>query len=199
MNVLIEPTDGEAGALGWIDRAIGTLASVAQLLACVCILAIIVLGVADTFGGVLFNAPVMGTLEITEALLAMAIFLALGRALEMGQHIVVDVVTEKLNRPWRLALHIFALIVIFFVFALLSWQSVLSAARAWRAAEVTASYLPVPVPVWFAKSLSAIGLCIATLEATRQIAWVIGRRDVAAGRRRQRAAGDEDQASEQGM
>jgi TRAP-type C4-dicarboxylate transport system permease small subunit len=170
------------GVFRAIDRAIGYLVYGGMVASCLCVAVIILLGVADIVGGTFFKSPLMGTVEITETLLAMTIFLALGYALEQHQHIVVDILTASLLPPWKLALHTVALVSMLAVLLLLSWQSFLSAQRAVQAMEVAAGYLRVPI--WLAKSLSAAGLWIATLEAIRQLAWLIFKRDLAAGRRR---------------
>lgn len=169
------------GILGWLDRSIGFLVRAAMVVSCLCVAVIIALGVADIVGRTLFNAPVMGTVEITEALLATTIFLALAYALEQQQHIVVDVVTQSLGRRMKLALHFLALLAMLAVVVLLAWQNILSADRAWQAKEVAAGY--IPVPIWLAKLLAAAGLCITVLEALRQLAWLVRYWDLAAGRR----------------
>ncbi len=180
------------GVLGAVDRAIGWLVRGSMLASGLCVVVIIALGVADVVGRVAFNSPVMGTVEITEALLATTIFLALAYALEQQQHIVVDVVTQNLGSRWKLALHSLAVLAMFAVLALLTWQGVLSAERAWQAKEVAAGY--IPVPVWLAKALSAAGLGIAMLEAVRQLVWLAGSRDPAAGRPRPSHASPETSA-----
>jgi TRAP-type C4-dicarboxylate transport system permease small subunit len=185
------PGPAPGGFFGAIDRAIGFLVFGAMLASCLCVAVIIVLGVADIVGGTVFKSPVMGTVEITETLLAMTIFLALGYALEQHQHIVVDILTASMPPPWKLALHAVALVSMLTVLLLLSWQSFLSAQRAVQAMEVAAGYLQVPI--WLAKSLSAAGLWIATLEAIRQLAWLIFKRDVAAGRRRAPVVSEADE------
>lgn len=176
------------GVFALADRAIGWLVRGAMIASGLSVAVIVVLGVADVVGRVLFDAPVMGTVEITEALLATTIFLALAYALEQHQHIVVDVVTQGLGPKWRLALHSLAVFAMFAVLALLTWQGVLSAERAWQAKEVAAGY--IPVPVWLAKALAAAGLGIAMLEAMRQLVWLAWRRDREAGRVRASHAED---------
>ncbi len=179
------------GFVGAIDGGIGYLVHTAMVLACLCVAVIILLGVSDILGRTLFNSPVMGTVEITEALLATTIFLGLAYALQQHQHIVVDVITQMLGRRAKYVLHLLSLLCMLAVVLLLFWQGVNSAERAWKVTEVAAGYLPVPI--WIAKALSAAGLLITVLEALRQLAWVVLFRDVEAGsRRRPHVAEDAD-------
>ena len=54
--------------------------------------------VANIFGRYLFNAPVTGTLEFTESLLVLIIFLSLALTQYDGGHIRVTLLTRRLPR-----------------------------------------------------------------------------------------------------
>lgn len=138
--------------------------------ASLCVAAIIIVGTADTAGR-LFNRPVLGAVEITEALLAAVIFLALPYAQRHGGHVVVDIVIQSFSERWRKVLHFFALVLTLAAFVLLAKQGYEGAAHAWRVGEVSAGYLPVPV--WLSKLMAAVGLFIAVIETARQIVWAL--------------------------
>lgn len=168
--------------LAIVDRGIGLLVGGAMVLSWICVAAIIGVGAGDVVGRLVFNSPILGAVEITEALLATAIFLGLAYALEQNQHIVVDVLTQSLALQWRLILHLIALVAMLAVMLLLSWQGLLSAQRAWDVTEIAAGYLPVPV--WISKALAFAGLSITALEATRQLVWLMCSWNLSAGSRR---------------
>jgi TRAP-type C4-dicarboxylate transport system permease small subunit len=125
--------------------------------------------------------------EMSESLLAAAIFLALSYAQHRGEHISVDLFTQSFGPRLSRAAHFLALVTTLAVFAFILWRSFDTAIYAWRVNEVSAGI--VPVPIWLAKAFAAIGLSIACLETLRQIVWLLGGRDVIAEMRR--AIGEE--------
>lgn len=65
------------------------------------------LTVFDVIGRYLLNAPIKGAAELTEVLLCATIFLGLGAVSLADDHVVVDLVTDKMPdaiQPWRKAL-----------------------------------------------------------------------------------------------
>jgi TRAP-type mannitol/chloroaromatic compound transport system permease small subunit len=153
-----------------VNKATGALVIAAVAGAGLCIAAIIVVGTADTVGRLL-NRPVMGAVEITEALLAAVIFLALPYAQRHNAHVVVDIVVQSFSNRWRKILYFFALVLTLAAFILLAKQSYEAAVQSWRVGEVSAGYLPIPV--WLAKIMATTGLAIAVIETARQIIWAI--------------------------
>lgn len=62
-----------------------------------CLIAMMGLTVADVLGRYLMNAPVPGSTEVTELLLAAVVFLGLPAASIDNDHIAVDVLTSRLS------------------------------------------------------------------------------------------------------
>jgi TRAP-type mannitol/chloroaromatic compound transport system permease small subunit len=156
-------------AAAYVDQASEALSVAALVAASVCVLAIIVLGTLDTAGRAFWNAPVDGAVEMTESLLAAVIFLALPFAQRHSQHVVVDIIVQMLPRRWQTFLYLLALIATLAAFVLLAVQGVVGARAAWQVSEVSAGY--IPVPIWLAKLLAAIGLVFASIETSRQIVF----------------------------
>ncbi|GGE51387.1 hypothetical protein GCM10007276_30590 [Agaricicola taiwanensis] len=166
-DTTLSAADRPQGFAAQIDRLSGHLCFAALVVASLCVAAIIVLGTWDTVGRAFFNAPFMGAVEMTESLLAAVIFLALPYAQRHGQHVVVDIIIQMFPTGLQLALYILALIATLAAFCLLGYQAIDGAIHAWNVGEVSAGY--VPVPIWLAKILSAVGLVFAATETLRQI------------------------------
>ncbi|WP_232830722.1 TRAP transporter small permease [Tropicimonas sp. IMCC34011] len=149
--------------MGWITR--GALA-----LAAVSVAAIVVIGTWDTVGRILGH-PLLGSVEMTESLLAATIFLALPFAQREYRHVVVDIVIQNLPKVTERPLNIIALVFTLGAFGLLFLQSYEGAHRAYAVGEVSSG--SVRVPVWLAKIFASIGLLIATVETARQLVFTL--------------------------
>jgi len=72
----------------------------------------------------IFRASIPASMEFTQALLVLLVYLALGKAQEGKQHIRVEFVIEKMSpqmrRRWEIVVHLFALVFIGIVF----WESI---------------------------------------------------------------------------
>ncbi len=82
------------------------------------------LTVFDVIGRYVFNAPIKGAAELTEVLLCATIFLGLGAVSLADDHVVVDLVTDKLPgwiHPWRLILTGLCAAIILFVVGWRIW------------------------------------------------------------------------------
>src|SRR5690554_3661333 len=77
-----------------LQRISACLVTGAMIVAGVAVAVIVVINTLDTIGMAFFNKPLVGTLEITEVLLAMAILLAIPSALRERKHIAIDVITQ---------------------------------------------------------------------------------------------------------
>ena len=69
-----------------------------------------VLVVANIFGRYLLNKPLDGTLEFTESLLVLIIFLSVALTQFDGGHIRVTLLTRRLPKGWAQALNIFCML-----------------------------------------------------------------------------------------
>lgn len=167
--------------LGVIDWGIGLLVRASLLLSGCAVVAIIAIGSVDTIGRAFWNYPLAGAVEMTEALLAASIFLALGYAQSLGEHISVDLFTQSFGPRMTRVAHYFALITTLAIFLFILWRTFDTAVYAWGVNEVSAGI--VPVPIWLAKAFATVGLVVASLETMRQLVWLLAGRDVIAERR----------------
>jgi len=88
---------------GQLLRAMGLVSAVATFL-------MMLLVVANIIGRYLFNKPLDGTLEFTESLLVLIIFLSVALTQYDGGHIRVTLLRRRLPKSWAQALDIFCMI-----------------------------------------------------------------------------------------
>ncbi len=83
-----------------VYRVYGRLLRGFGLISAVATFVMMVLVVANVLGRYLFNKPLTGTLEFTESLLVLIIFLSLALTQYDGGHIRVTLITRKLPPAW---------------------------------------------------------------------------------------------------
>lgn len=134
------------------------------------LLVMMLIGAADVILENVFNQPLPGTLEATEALMAIVVFLALARTQQAGGHIRVDLITRRLGengrrRSARLG-HGFSML----FYGLLAWQGGLYAWQSIAVKEYESGI--ISFPVYPAKAIMALGLAIMAIHCLRNvIAW----------------------------
>jgi TRAP-type C4-dicarboxylate transport system permease small subunit len=116
--------------------------------------------VADVTGRYLFLYPILGTIEIGENIVAIAVFMTLA-AVEMSkQNIRVTLLQDHLSHRGKAWLDILALVCGLLFIGLMLWQSLVLAKRS-LAINETAINLPIPLYVGkFAFFVGCVLLCI---------------------------------------
>lgn len=153
-----------------VERVFAVAIRLALILSCICLAGIIIIGTADTLGR-LMGRPMLSSTEMTEALLAAAIFSALPTVQHRRGHVVVDLIKQSFGARMRYATELLALLIACFIFFLLARQGLEGAIASARQGEVSAGL--VPIPVWMAKCVAAGGLILTVLEAVRQIVFYL--------------------------
>jgi TRAP-type C4-dicarboxylate transport system permease small subunit len=131
------------------------------------IMVIMLLVVSDVCGRVVFNNPIPGTTEITQALLVAMVFLAFGRTQAVRKHVAVEVLTSRLSQKSQIILEVFGLVLSLSIFGLFTWQSGVSAYRAWETGESALGL--IDVPAWPAKFMALIGIFWFTMQLIADI------------------------------
>lgn len=142
-------------------------------LACTFLFVIMLLGGTDAISSFVFNTPVPAMLEMSETLLAAAVFLALASA--AGQHVVVDIVVKRLSTVAKKLCTALALAVAALVFGLMAWRFWELALDSIRVNESAAAIFAFPI--WPAKVLAAMGATLAAIESLLNLMVLPARRD----------------------
>jgi TRAP-type C4-dicarboxylate transport system permease small subunit len=118
------------------------------------------LGAADVIGRYLFNKPILGTLEVSEILLAGIVFFGWAYTLSVEGHVRVDFF--YLRFPVR-AQRIVGFFTSFFslvLFSLITWRAAKTAIFYWQGNKLV-PILKIPVfPFQLFVSLGALALCL---------------------------------------
>jgi TRAP-type C4-dicarboxylate transport system permease small subunit len=124
----------------------------------------------NAFSRKLFNAPLPAGVELTQALLPVAIMLPFGWALAARHHVASAFLTSRLPLPARRALHIFWMLVGFVLFAFVTYGTWQYALRSYNMGE-QAWGATLRFPIWPSKmavSLGTLLICVQfALEALR--------------------------------
>ncbi len=115
----------------------------------------------------IFRASIPASVEFTQVLLVLLVYLALGKAQEAKQHIRVEFVLEKLSpgvrRYWEIVVHFFALVFIAIVF----WESLGLFIDSISVMEYYGG--AVRVPIYPARGAILVGCGLMTLQLVRDL------------------------------
>lgn len=129
---------------------------------------------ADVVMRYAFNSPILGTLEITEFMLAAVVFLGLAYAQAQRAHVGVDLLVQKL--PPRLAAGVDSVVILLaiLIYGLIVWQSYGNATQALRTG-LESDLLAIPhFPFRILVPIGSALLCLellVTLEERLRTLW----------------------------
>lgn len=150
---------------GIADACVRRACDASLLLSCIAIFVMAMYGSVDVLSTFLIDRPVPLSRELSEVLLAVAIFSAMATALREERHVTVDIfVGNAPDRVRRLAKGL-ALLVGGGVFALLAWRSAVQAVASYVDGEVAMALYRFPI--WPAKILIAVAILITLAEYIR--------------------------------
>lgn len=149
-----EPLDTSRAKSRGVERA-------ATLLACIMLLVLTILTLADVVGRNLLNKPVGGATEVTELLLAAMTFLFYPRLAWRSMHISVDLFDWFRGRGLRRLHRTFAGLLGAVVFGALAWRIGLQAVRSAGYGDVTPQLgIPISWQTGFMAVLCAVTACV---------------------------------------
>ena len=126
------------------------------------VLAMMVLIVSNTVGRYVLNTPIHGTIELTEFMMVGIVYFTLAYAQANKKHLRVELLYEFFPRKIQLACDLAAYMIGLIVFALISWQGVLSFLDSWEFGEATMGY--VAFPIYPAKAAVPVGCFLLCLR-----------------------------------
>jgi TRAP-type C4-dicarboxylate transport system permease small subunit len=109
------------------------------------LVAMMLLVTADVMGRFFFSIPVQGTTELTEFIMVALLYLSLAHTQALKGHINVDIFLSFFKRRTRLVFDLIAYLLGLVLFALIGWQGILAAIKAWTFWETTFGVLPFPL------------------------------------------------------
>ncbi len=166
-----EPISFAAGALGLIARAVGTLARGAMALSALGVLVSLALIAWSVVLRYAFNRPPVWVDDVVGFILVGTVMLAAAHTLRMGEHIGVDILTERLGprgRRWAQAWGMGAVAVVSLILIVNGWNTAMFSKML---GILTAG--EVEVPLYLLQLLLPLGgllMLLVALEALLRLA-----------------------------
>lgn len=143
-------------------RGYGHLLTAIALVAGIALLAVMFLVDANALSRKLFNAPIAGTLEITEAVMPLVILLPLGFTQMKRGHIRVLLLISGLSMSVQRVIGVLTLIVGFAFMIWVTWATWGAAEQSFRIGE--SAWGSVRFPIWPAKIGIAVGAILLAIQ-----------------------------------
>jgi len=128
-------------------------------------------GGIDVLFTAILSKPVPMVYEMTETLMVLVVFLALGHLQMTDGHIAMELVPARLGAGWRRVHALAVQFVAFACFSALTWQAWLMAMQSWAIREYSVGLHPFPLyPAKFAVALGGVLATICCVAKFIQIA-----------------------------
>ena len=150
---------------------VARLGEIGQWLAGAGLLVMMLIGVVDIIGTKFFNIPLPGAYEATEALMVVAVFLALPYTQRQRQHIAVDLFVTRLGPRARHALDIVGVSLTFAIFALVAWRGWVLGLDSLAIREYASGI--VQFPMYPSKLALAVGATLMALQCALDLAGTL--------------------------
>ncbi|MFC1819780.1 TRAP transporter small permease subunit [Thermodesulfobacteriota bacterium] len=129
--------------------------------------------VADIFGRVLFNHPIVGVADIVTILMPVFVFLPMAYTELFDGHIRVEVLTNNFNKKWSLLVDAFTSLCGVILLGILVWQGYEAAMESWR----SETYHPGVLRIQLYPTLFAIVLGFALWQFQLLVAGILSIRN----------------------
>ena len=148
-----------------LDACIRRACDASLIVSCCVIMVMALYGSVDVLSTFLFGRPVPLARELSEVLLAVAIFSAMATALREDRNVAVDLFIGHASLTVRRLARGAALLVGGAVFALLGWRAIVAASDSYVEHEVAMAL--IRFPIWPAKALVAAAIVVTLAEYAR--------------------------------
>ncbi|MEZ5657379.1 MAG: TRAP transporter small permease [Burkholderiaceae bacterium] len=137
-----------------------------HVIAMICFVAIMVLVSVDVILRNLLGTSITGTLEISEFLQGIAVFLGLAMTFRRGSHIAADLIVDRLSKRTQARLDLLTNLISLAVFGLMTW-AMFKIALAPGAAREISELLELPTQPF--KVVAGLGVALMCVEIARVI------------------------------
>ncbi len=107
------------------EKSLGVIIRIMTWLAIAALSGLVLLLVGNVFSRYLFNAPILGTVEIAELLTLVIVFLTIAYTEKEKGHVTIDLLLPKLPQRFRSVSTVVLLLLSMAYFLLLAWQGFL--------------------------------------------------------------------------
>jgi TRAP-type C4-dicarboxylate transport system permease small subunit len=152
-------------------RALERLETALTLLSTIILFVLMFYVTAEVLMRYLFNRPLPGHLELTQLLIAPAVFLALSWVQARRGHVGMDLLHEKLSPRGRAAADCLTLALALATFLVITWFSAQSTWTAWEVQDVTPT---ANITTWWSRSAVAVGSALLCIRLGMQLVESLG-------------------------
>lgn len=128
--------------------------------------AMVVLTFADVIGRRIFGRPIYGAHDVTEHLMALAIFIGLPLVTAVGLHLTIDLFDGLLNRPFMRWWRVLTGFGVATILALLAWLFLRQAMNAATISEVSQALRVPRAPLYIVIAASCALSALAAIVTT---------------------------------
>jgi len=152
-----------AKAAHWVERFVFPLNGVTHKVGLAILLLMMFLTVGDVVGRYFFNAPISGTFELTNFMLALVVFFSIGYTQLRRGHISIDVVVSRFSPRAQAVIDSITYLFSLGLFSLVTWQSAVYASRLFEGHNVS-GVLSLPVyPFVITVAFGSLLFCLVLL------------------------------------
>lgn len=179
----------EGTVLGRLNKGLIPIEDVANLLAAVAIMALMILGVAQIVLRTVFNNPIDGYIDLVELSMASMAFLGAAYTQRMGSHIRMELLMSRLSGRALWTIEAFGAALAMFIIGVLVYYSYGHFLRAYTIGDTTidAEYVtwpskllvPVAFSIWWCRlALQFFGAVRLVIDPTKEPVAVVVMKDV---------------------
>src|SRR3990167_4792340 len=107
-----------------VVRVTSVAVTAAAIVACIVLVALMVMTTADVTGRYVFNKPIQGVFDLTHFAVLVMTFLSFAYAGFHGSHIVIELVYARLGKRAQNALKRVVSLMGFVMFAMIAWRAI---------------------------------------------------------------------------
>lgn len=149
-----------------IARRFGTLNVMLAYVGAYVLFGMMLLTICDVIGRYIFNLPITGAYEITEALMVTLVFFFIGYTQASKAHVAVDLVVKLLPRKIEIIINIITQVMSLFMMLLVAWMSIVR----WLELMEIKEHTPIlGIPVSPFMLILAIGCLVFCIELGKDI------------------------------
>jgi TRAP-type transport system small permease protein len=154
----------------FIERAIHNVENVFIVLGVLLFLGLMFLDAFDVIGRYIFSRPIIGTMEISQILMAAMVLLTLGYTQAQKANIRIELVVAHYSPRIRAMIEYFILLIGLIIFALILWKSAVLAWADWKD-HMLVEVIRIPLAPF--KLFTTIGAFFICLEFIIQMTHLI--------------------------
>jgi TRAP-type C4-dicarboxylate transport system permease small subunit len=168
----VEKDMSYATTINQFDKGLTKVTKWLQMIGLVFLALLMFLTAVDVFLRYVFNRPILGSLELTQAWMVISISFSIGYTAVVKEHVLVDLFVLKLPPRGRDIAACITTFIAFIFYALVAWRSVLQILISYRAKTVSSALL---LPEWIFVVFILVGFIILALVTLLQFLQYLGK------------------------